>query len=62
MTTRQKKNIERDGMMLANYLLNISPDEIVERKEWLKKQSRQYLHAVHLEVNRLEVKKLMDSL
>lgn len=72
MKYRFKKNIELDAQMVTavrkNMLepfamaLGAKPDEIFARKEWLPKQSRQYLHAVEIEINRLAQQKIMDGL
>lgn len=69
---RFKKDVELDAQMLyagmkgmfEPYCIQqgMTTSEAFGRAEWLKKQSRQYIHAVEMEVRRIEQKALSDSL
>lgn len=69
---RFKKDIEFDAQMVIAVRKNmlepfaigkgLKPDEIFGRRDWLPKQSRQYLHAVELQVRKLQNDSLMDEL
>ena len=69
---RFKKDIDFDAAMVIAVRKNLlepfamqsglKPDEIFARRDWLPKQSTQYLHAVELKVRVLEQKAIADSL
>ena len=72
MKTRFKKDINLDAQMVYAGMKNrfepyavsigMKPDEAFGRAEWLKKQSRQYIHAVTLQVRKLQVDSISDFL
>ena len=72
MKYRFKKNIELDACMVMAIRAGlferwamgqgILPNEAFARQSWLPKQSRQYLHAVEMEIRRIQGKNLMDKL
>lgn len=69
---RFKKDIELDAKMVLAGMrgqfvpcaisLGMTASQAFDRAEWLKKQSRQYIHAVTLQVKKLEVDNLMGEL
>lgn len=69
---RFKKDVSLDAHMVMAVRRNMlepfaiargmKPDEIFGRKDWLPKQSRQYLHQVEREISRLEIEKLSDGI
>ena len=42
--------------------LRPTPEEVLTRRAWLKKQSRQYIHAVEMKIREIEHKLLMERL
>lgn len=67
-----KKNIELDAQLViavrANMLeyfgifSGMKPSEVFARRDWLPKQSRQYLHSVEMKIKQIELDKLKDKL
>lgn len=67
-----KKNIELDAQLVlavrANMLeyfgifSGLKPGEVFTRRDWLPKQSRQYLHSVEMRIKQIELERLKNKL